>query len=85
MSIPALKTAVQSALSSKKAKLTLVASSGVLLSSNAMANEVSPHIAKIEAAISNGVAMLTMTTGGLLTLAAVCFGIGIVTAMLMRR
>lgn len=85
MSIQALKTAAQSALSSKKAKLTLVASGGVLVSSPSFANEAAAHTAAIQAAITQGTSMLQLTTGGILSLAAICFGVGIVSAMLMRR
>ncbi|HHY0600194.1 TPA: hypothetical protein ACVU5L_002710 [Vibrio parahaemolyticus] len=66
----------------KKTKIALVvtafAASGSAFAEN-------PAVAKINEAIANGEAMVQLTTGGLISVAAICFGVGLVAAMLIKR
>lgn len=67
-------------LKGKTVKLTLVAGTALAASSSAFANNVEA----IEAAVSSGQNMVSLTTSGVIALAALGFGLGMVVSWLRR-
>ncbi|ELB2763881.1 hypothetical protein QNE65_002696 [Vibrio alginolyticus] len=47
--------------------------------------ETNSNAAAIQAAIDAGQGMVQLTTGGVITVAAICFGVGLVASMLIKR
>ncbi|HFQ4956315.1 TPA: hypothetical protein ACGUP3_004510 [Vibrio vulnificus] len=60
-------------------KLTII-SSMLLASGSAFANTE-----KVTAAITQGESLVQLTTGGVITVAAICFGVSLVASLLIRR
>lgn len=69
MSIQNLKTKVAAATAA------MVASGSALADNNAAITE----------AITSGKGLVELTTGGVISIAAVCFGVGLVASMLIKR
>ncbi|EIZ1450382.1 hypothetical protein NB476_06680 [Vibrio sp. RM-44-3] len=47
--------------------------------------EGNSNLAAIQTAIESGQSMVQLTTGGIISIAAICFGVGLVAAMLIKR
>lgn len=67
-------------LKSMKSKIA-VGVSAVAASGSAFADNVT----KIGEAITAGEGMIQLTTGGVISVAAICFGVGLVASMLIKR
>lgn len=67
----------------KKTKIALGVTA-FAASGSAFATE-NAAITKINEAIASGEAMVQLTTGGLISVSAICFGVGLVVAMLLKR
>ncbi|EGU43302.1 hypothetical protein [Vibrio splendidus] len=61
-----------------------VASATALASGSALA-DTDANTTAVTQAIAQGTALTTLTTGGILSLAAICFGVGLVATMLIKR
>lgn len=61
-----------------------VASAAALASGSALA-DTDANTTAVTQAIAQGTALTTLTTGGILSLAAICFGVGLVASMLIKR
>ncbi|MDG2608974.1 hypothetical protein ACP6H1_24020 [Vibrio harveyi] len=59
----------------------VVASGAVMASGSALAD----NTAAITEAVTNGEALVQLTTGGVISIAAICFGVGLVASMLIKR
>ncbi|MEZ9289131.1 hypothetical protein [Vibrio lentus] len=63
--------------------------SGVFVASaaalTASGSALADNTAAVTEAIAAGTALTTLTTGGILSVAAVCFGVGLVASMLIKR
>ena len=62
-----------------------VASAAALTASGSAFAEASANTTAVTEAIAQGTALTTLTTGGILSLAAICFGVGLVASMLIKR
>lgn len=63
--------------------------SGVFVASaaalTASGSALADNTSAVTEAIAAGTALTTLTTGGILSVAAVCFGVGLVASMLIKR
>ena len=63
--------------------------SGVFVASaaalTASGSALADNTTAVTEAIAAGTALTTLTTGGILSVAAVCFGVGLVASMLIKR
>jgi len=65
----------------KNNKVKILGFGSLLGSGSAMAD----NTAAITDAIATGSSLVTLTTGGILSVAAICFGVGLVASMLIKR
>ncbi len=77
-----MKNRIFDAVNNGKGKFVVVAATA--LASNSALADTSPNVAAINAAIASGTSMVSATTAGIISVAAICFGVGLVVGWLRK-
>lgn len=78
-----MKNRIFDAVKNGKGKFVVVASTAVA-STSAFAADPTANEAAINAAIASGQSMVSATTAGVIAVAAICFGVGLVVSWLRK-